>query len=249
MNLLGYRLEKRLEANTFVQFMSVLAALLIATIISAILINSAGADVGEAFRAMVRGSVGSRSAITETIVQATPLIFTGLAVTVAFRGRLWNIGAEGQFFAGAMAAYWTASTFSNLPRIPMGVVIFLAAMIAGAVWGAIPALLKVRFGANEVIVTVMLNFVIQLYPFLPSERTLAGSWIIVPADEQDSRCSHLLPADHRTRIHLGMFIAVATVAVVWFLLWKTTLGYEIRHLGSTHWQQIIKVSLNCEPSC
>ncbi len=231
MNLLGYRLEKRLEANTFVQFISVIAALLIATGISAILINSAGADVGEAFRAMVRGSLGSRSAITETIVQATPLIFTGLAVTVAFRGRLWNIGAEGQFFAGAMAAYWTASTFSNLPRIPMGVVIFLAAMIAGAVWGAIPALLKVRFGANEVIVTVMLNFVIQyiLSYLLSGPWQDPGSSFLQTSKIPDAAIfSRLIPG---TRIHLGMFIAVATVAIVWFMLWKTTLGYEIRAFG------------------
>ena len=231
IRLFGYRLEKKPSTSPLMEFVAVLFALVIAFGISAILIATAGVDVGEAMQALVSGSLGSRSAIAETIVQATPLILTGLAVTIAFRGRLWNIGAEGQFFAGAMAAYFVGSTFTDLPRGAMLFFILLAAILAGGVWGAIPALLKVKFGASEVIVTVMLNFVIQ---FVLS-YLLGGPW-------QDPQSAFLQTARISdtaifsrlftgTRIHVGIFIAVATVLVIWFLLWKTTLGYEIRAYG------------------
>jgi general nucleoside transport system permease protein len=227
----GFRLEKRIEPSPLWQFLSVLVALLIAAAVSAALIAVAGINPIQAFRALIKGSVGSRSDLAETIVQATPLILTGLAVTVAFRGRLWNIGAEGQFFAGAMAAYWVSATWPNLPKVPMALLVFSAAMIAGAIWAGIPALLKARFGANEVIVTVMMNFVMSsLLSYL-----LSGPWqdpnssylqtAKIPATADYSR---LIPG---TRIHLGLGIAVVAAVAVWFLLWKTTLGYEIRAYG------------------
>jgi general nucleoside transport system permease protein len=231
IRVFGYRLVKRPSTNPLTELVAVLIALLIAFGVSAILIASAGVNVGEAMQALVRGSLGSRSAIAETIVQATPLILTGLAVTVAFRARLWNIGAEGQFFAGAMAAFYVASTFGNLPRAPMILFIFLGALIAGGIWGTIPALLKAKFGASEVIVTVMLNFVIQ---FVLS-YLLGGPW-------QDPESAFLQTAKipesaifsrifTGTRIHIGIFVAILAVFVIWFLLWKTTLGYEIRAFG------------------
>lgn len=232
MNILGYRLEKRLEVNRLMEILSVLLALLIAFAVSAVLIANSGANVGQALQAMVKGSLGSRSAISETIVQATPLIFTGLAITVAFRGKLWNIGAEGQFFAGAMAAYWIASRIPSLSRVPMALVIFSAAFIAGGLWGAIPGVLKVRFGANEVIVTVMLNFVIQyiLSYLLGGPWQDPGSSFLQTSKIPDAAIySRLITG---TRIHLGLFVALFAVLVVWFLLWKTTLGYEIRAFGS-----------------
>jgi simple sugar transport system permease protein len=213
------------------ELIAVLIALLIAFAVSAVLIASSGVNVGEAMQALVRGSLGGRSAIAETIVQATPLILTGLAVTIAFRAQLWNIGAEGQFFAGAMAAYFVASTFVNLPRIPMILLVFLGALIAGGIWGTIPALLKVKFGASEVIVTVMLNFVIE---FVLS-YLLGGPW----QDPQSAFLQSSRIPDAAifsrivtgTRVHIGIFVAIIAVLATWFLLYKTTLGYEIRAFG------------------
>lgn len=231
MKILGYRLEKRADVSPLWQFLSVLLALLIAVAVSAVLIAFSGANVGEAFMAMLRGSVGSRSALAETIVQATPLILTGLAVTVAFRGRLWNIGAEGQFFAGAMAAYWMGATLPNMSRIPLAVLVFSAAMLAGAFWGAIPAFLKARFGSNEVIVTVMMNFIIHfiLSYLLSGPWQDPGSSFLQTARIPDAvNFSRLISG---TRIHLGLGVALVAAVVVWFLLWKTTLGYEIRAFG------------------
>lgn len=232
MNIFGYRLEKRLEVNRLMEILSVLLALFIAFAVSAALIANSGVNVGQALQAMVKGSFGSRSAISETIVQATPLIFTGLAITVAFRGKLWNIGAEGQFFAGAMAAYWISTRIPSLSRAPMALVVFSAAFIAGGLWGAIPGVLKVRFGANEVIVTVMLNFVIQfiLSYLLGGPWQDPGSSFLQTSKIPDAAIySRLITG---TRIHLGLFVALFAMLVVWFLLWKTTLGYEIRAFGS-----------------
>lgn len=231
IRLFGYRIEKRLDANPWVQLAAIFIALLIAFGVSALLVNSAGADVGEAFQAMIQGSVGSRSAIAETIVQATPLIFTGLAVAFAFRGRQFNIGAEGQFFAGAMAAYWTSMALSHLPPAPMALAVFLSAMFAGALLGAIPALLKVRFGASEVIITVMLNFVIEYvlsYLLSGPWQDPGSSFLQTSKIPEAAIYSRMIPG---TRIHLGFFIALFLVLVVWFVLWKTTLGYEIRAFG------------------
>ena len=95
----------------------------------------------------------------ETLVKSAPLIFTGLAATIAFRAKAWNIGAEGQLYVGAMAAYWAATTFSNLPRILLIPVILLAAFIIGAIYGFIPGFLKARMNVDEIIVTVMMNYI------------------------------------------------------------------------------------------
>ena len=231
MKLLGYRLEKRVEVSPLWQFLSALLALAIAFAVSAVLIAFAGANVGEAFLAMARGSVGSTSAFAETIVQATPLILTGLAVTVAFRGRLWNIGAEGQFFAGAMAVFWASAILPNLPALAMGMWVFSAAILAGSIWGAIPAFLKARFGSNEVIVTVMMNFIIHFilsYLLSGPWQDPASSFLQTAKFPATANFSRLITG---TRIHLGLGIALVTAVVVWFLLWKTTLGYEIRAYG------------------
>jgi general nucleoside transport system permease protein len=231
---LGYRLEKRLVVSPVWQTLSVVFALIIAFGISAVLIASSGANVGEAFVALYRGSLGSASAIAETLVQATPLILTGLAVTVAFRGRLWNIGAEGQFFAGAMAAYWMASAVSSLPPVPMAIAVFLAGALAGAVWGGIAAWLNARYGANVVIVTVMMNFVIHfILSFLLSSADYwqdpASPYLQTAKIPEAAIFSRLIPG---TRIHLGLGLALVVALVVWYLLWKTTLGYEIRAYGN-----------------
>jgi simple sugar transport system permease protein len=209
-----------------------LLTLLAASIVSTLLILSAGADIGESLRALVNGAFGSTNALLETLVQATPLIFTGLAVTVAFRGRVWNIGAEGQFFAGTMAAYWAANQFGGLPAWLLLPTIVVAGALAGAFWGAIAGFLKARYGASEIIVTVMLNFIIlRILSFL-----LSGVWqdpnsyfyqtALIPDP------SYLPRLFGRGRLHLGFVVSLLTAAVVYVVLWRTVLGYEIRAIGS-----------------
>lgn len=226
-----WRFEPRVGTSRWWQVASIFLALVAAFGVSSLLIASAGANVLEALQAMGRGAFGSWSAAAETLVQSTPLIFTGLAVTVAFRGRIWNIGAEGQFWAGAMAAYWVATNVSGLPTPIIVVVTIVVAFAAGMVWGGIAGLLKARYGASEIIVTVMLNFIIMFtLSFLLSDawQDPTSHFYQTAATPDASFFPRLLL---KGRLHLGFALALLTAVLVYMLLWMTTLGYEIRAMG------------------
>lgn len=228
---LGWKIERRPHSSRAWEAGALLLALFAAFIVSSLLILSAGADIGESLRALVRGAFGSQNAIVETLVQSTPLIFTGLAVTVAFRGRIWNIGAEGQFFAGTMAAFWVATQFENLPPIVLIALVVFVGSVAGAFWGGIAGFLKARYGANEIIVTVMLNFVIMLIlSFLLSDAWQdPNSFFYQTALMPES--SFLPRLLGKGRLHLGFVLSILTAIFVYVLLWRTVLGYEIRAIG------------------
>jgi simple sugar transport system permease protein len=227
----GWKIEKRLYPSKSAQAASIALALLVAFVLTSLLIASAGADVSEALRAMVQGAFGSWNALFETLVQSTAFIFTGLAVTVAFRGRTWNIGAEGQFFAGAMAAFWVGTRFESLPALALLLLIIIGAWIAGGIWGAIPGFLKARYGVNEIIVTVMMNFIILLVLsyLLSSAWQDPKSYFYQTAQMPEATYFPKLFA--KGRLHLGFVLALITAVFVYVLLWKTTLGYEIRAIG------------------
>ena len=229
--ILGYTLEKRESTNPLWQTFWTFLALVVALLISAVLIILAKANVGEAFAGLFGGAFGSWKATIETLVKATPLILTGLAVTIAFRGRIWNIGAEGQFWAGAMAGYWASANFLDLNPILHFFVILLAAFIGGAVCGLIPGILKGLLRVDETIVTVMMNYVVHFY----LSYLLSGPWqdpdefyyITSPVPES-SQYPVVFP---NTRLHVGFIVAVVASVVVFWILNKTRLGYEIRAIG------------------
>jgi len=231
--LLGWRIERRPSTSRAWEAGALLLTLLAASVVSSLLIVSAGADIRESLRALMRGAFGSQNALLETLVQATPLIFTGLAVTVAFRGRIWNIGAEGQFFAGTIAAFWAANAFSSLPPIILVPLIIIAGSLAGAFWGGIAGVLKARYGASEVIVTVMLNFIVlRILSFLLSDAWQdPNSYFYQTALMPES--SYLPRLLGRGRLHLGFVLSLVTAVVVYVVLWRTVLGYEIRAIGSS----------------
>lgn len=228
---LTFKFQRRTEPSRLGQALAVPVALVAALALSSILIRAAGANVAQALEALYLGAFGDLNAFLETLVQATPLIFTGLAVTVAFRARIWNIGAEGQLVAGAITAYWASATFSGLPSIALIPTVLFFATFGGALWGIIPGYLKVRFEADEIIVTVLLNYVIQ---FLLS-YLLSGPWrdptaffIQTPLLPEAATLPILFS---KSRLHLGFVIALTVAFVVYVLLWRTSLGYEIRALG------------------
>ena len=231
MTFLGWHVERRDSPTAASQAVALGLALLAALVATSILIIAAGASVPDAVSAFFRGAFGSRTAIGETLVQATPLIFTGLAVVVAFRARVWNIGGDGQFIAGAMGAFWITFAFPGLPPVLLPVLVLASAIVWGGVWGLIPGLLKVRFGANEVVVTVMMNFVIQyLLSYLLSGpwRDPASFYLQTAMLPEDSFLSRFLEP---SRLHLGFVLAVATAVIVAVVLRRTTLGYDIRAVG------------------
>lgn len=228
-----WRIERRLETPWWLDLGGIFAGLGMAVLTSALLIAAAGSDVLDSYRALYDGAFGNRDSAVETLVQATPLIFTGLAAAFAFRAKVWNIGGEGQLYAGAMGAYWASLVLDeSLPRILLIPACFVMAMLLGAGWAGIAAVLRTRFGVNEIITTVMLNFIVlNVLNFL-----LNGAWQD-PASfyAQTDRMSDVfgLPRLLSTgRLHLGFVVAVATAFLVWFILARTSFGYEVRSIGA-----------------
>ena len=181
-----------------------------------------------AYRALFEASFGSLNSISETMVKACPLLLCGLGTIVAFRCKFWNIGAEGQIYAGGIAATLVGNLpLPSLVHIPLMV---LAGAVGGALYAFIPSFLKVKLKINEVITTIMFDYIavhlvgylvhgpMKGAGFLPmSERLPPSAWL-----------PRLIPA---TRFHLGILIALAAAGVVYFLIWKTVLGFRIRTVG------------------
>ena len=228
----GWRFERRLEVKFWHEAVTLIGALIVGLAICSILIAASGKSIADSYRALFDGAFGSRRAIYETLVQATPLIFTGLAAAFAFRARVWNIGGEGQFFAGAMGAFFASDLWSDvLPRIIMVPVMFIAAAVAGALWASIAGVLKARYDTNEIITTVMLNFIILLVlSYLLGDLWRAPDTYYFQT-ERLSESTYLPLMIGGSRLHWGFGIALGMAAVVYVVLKRTALGYEVRGLG------------------
>ncbi len=155
------RIERRKVVLWWQELAAIVASFIVTLGIGAIMISLSGAKLSEAYLALFQGAFGSQRAILETLVQATPLIFTSLAVVVAYRSNYINLGGEGQFLMGAMAASGISLAFPSATRAILIPLQILAGCLAGGAWAFIPAILKIKFGASEMIVTVMLNFVAE----------------------------------------------------------------------------------------
>ncbi len=201
-------------------------------VIASLLVLAAGASPLSVFALVVKGAAGSRFAILETLTRATPLIFTGLAVAVAFRARLWNIGAEAQLYAGGVVTVVLGTGALPLPAPILIPLIMVAAMAAGAVLLAGPAILKTRFGVDEVVTTLLFNFIMILFVSMLLEGVLKDpmgmGWPQSQRVVGDAQLPRLIP---RTRLHLGFVIALIAAVAVWVVMKKTALGYEMRAVG------------------
>lgn len=232
MNFGAIKIEPRLKPKVSWQVFSACLALALSMIVCALMLSAAGAEVGKAFYQIYKGAFGNWNATLKTLTKATPLILTGLAVTVAFRAKIWNIGAEGQLFAGAMMAYWVSTFLSESSAGVLIPVVITAAFLGGALYGGLAGYLKARFAVNEVFSTVMLNYVIR---YVLSFMLVGGSWRDPSSFYQQTpkvaEAAHLplLLAD--SRLHLGFLVALLVAVAVYFFLTRTSLGYEIRAIG------------------
>jgi simple sugar transport system permease protein len=236
------QIEQRIDLpSRLYQFLVSFLALIVALILGGILISMAGGDPFRSYAHIARASFGSTGVLSDTIVKATPLILVGLACTVAFSMRLWNIGAEGQLYMGAFGA----STVVLLPILPADTspwifipVMIIAGALAGALWGSIPGLLKAYLNVNEIITSLMLNYVafawvnffifavwseggFQMSPMFPKT-----AWLPRLADYAES-----IPAFRGLTTHLGFILGLILAFVVWFILYRSKWGYEIRLIG------------------
>lgn len=190
--------------------------------------------VFDAYYALFKGSLGSPRAISETIVAATPLIFAGLAVAIGLKAGLLNIGAEGQLLIGAMTAAFVGFTFKELPApvlLPMAVI---GGFIGGALWGFVPGLLKAKTGAHEVIVTIMMNYIAyRTVDYLLKTETVRRTGRTDPISKAVGEGAHLprlLGDDYR--IHAGIILALLVTWAVWWLLFRSTIGFRFRAVGA-----------------
>lgn len=207
-----------------------LVAVLLALLIGAVLLIISGSNPIEAYAALFKGAFGSPVAIQRTLEKATPLIFSGLAVAFAFKAGLFNIGAQGQLLIGAIVAAYIGFAVTGLPVVIHLPLALLAGGLAGALYGAIPGFLKVYTGAHEVIVTIMLNYIaINITDYLAD-----GPWKDPSPGNIVARTPPILNSAELPilgNVPLGFVLAVLAAIIVWWLLFRTTLGYEIRTVG------------------
>jgi simple sugar transport system permease protein len=215
-------------ATTLVSIASLLLALLVGGVVLAL----AGENPLLVYKAMLRGALGDWNGVAETLVKTTPLLLAGLGVAVAFRMQLWNIGAEGQLYWGAIFA--TGIGLFLIPTAPGWVMVpamVIGALIGGGLWGLIPGALRARFGASEIITSLMLNYVAILF----SEYLVHGPWRDPQAygfpGTPRLPDAAWLPHWGATRVHLGLLFGLIAAAVLWVMLRRTRWGYEIGVMG------------------
>ncbi|MEW6232429.1 MAG: ABC transporter permease [Chloroflexota bacterium] len=228
---LTLRLERRLTPSRALGFLIPVFSIVLALCFGAVLLAAVGKNPGVVYQKMFSGAFGSKFGLTETVVKAIPLMLSGLGVAVAFRMLLWNIGAEGQLQIGAFAAAGVALAFPQAPAAVIIPAMMLAGFLGGALWASIPATLKAKLQVNEIITSLMLNYVaIYWVEYLvygpwknPKGYGFPGTAPFSPAAE--------LPRLGASRVHLGLLFGLVAALCLYFILRRTKWGYEIRVIG------------------
>ncbi|WP_096636236.1 ABC transporter permease [Clostridium cochlearium] len=226
--------KSKLNSDVIKSFSISIVAIVLALFISVFFVMWAKSfSFGEAatllFKSIWKGSFGTKLNFIETMVFATPLIFTGLAHSIAFKTGLFNIGVEGQFIVGML----TATLVGLIPGIPAPIhqiIILACGILAGSIWAGIPGYLKARMGTNEVVNTIMMNFIAM---------HLSNYFTMGPFHKEGSASTELIQPSaelyrflgENNRLSIGLFIGIIFAFLVYILFWKTTTGYEIRAVG------------------
>ncbi len=234
-------LEQRLDIPAWIPIATSVGSVVVALILGGIIFLLAGGNPIRSYGYIYRAAFGSWGQFNDTMIKASPLILVGLACAVSFRMRLWNIGAEGQLFMGA----WAASAVVLLPILPPETprwifipVMLVAGFIGGALWGFVPGFLKARLNVNEIITSLMMNYIAFSW---------TNYWIFAEWSESGFQMSPQFPktawlprlTDYAKQvkafsgmtIHLGLVFGLLAVVVVWFILYRSRWGYEIRLIG------------------
>ncbi|MEZ4869848.1 MAG: ABC transporter permease [Caldilineaceae bacterium] len=232
------RIVRRLGQALLLPFLALLTALILGAVIMLLF----GDDPIKAYQGLFSGAFGSARGWATTVRKMTPLILTGLSVTIAFKAGLFNIGASGQFLMGTVASVAVGINFAGLPMIIHLPLAILAGILGGVLWGAVPGLLKVYTGAHEVIVTIMLNYVAALFAgwtvyaggtqgqtpgplWDPTARAVSET----PDVLETAQIPYIFGAPYR--VHWGFVLALLAALLIWWLIYKTIIGFEIRTVG------------------
>ncbi|WP_288348606.1 ABC transporter permease [uncultured Thalassospira sp.] len=226
------RFEPRANPGPVLTYGVPVIAAAIAILLAAIPLALADAPIIKAYGLMISGAFGSVFSISEMLTRATPLILTGLAAAIAFRAKLWNIGAEGQLYMGAMAAVAIGSGVIDGPSWIMIPVVMIAGMVAGALMLIGPTLMKTRLGVDEVVTTLLLNFIVLLFVQMMLEGALKDpmsmGW---PQSEPIIDSAVFPPLIERMRVHFGLIIALVSAIALAVFVKRTVWGFEIRAVG------------------
>lgn len=228
--------ERRIDevlAGPLVSVIAVLAAFAL----GAAMMLALGANPWEGFTALFDGAFGGRRELADTATKATPLLLVGTGICISFRAKVINIGGEGQILAGALVATIAALALGDLPRIALVPVVLIAGVLGGGLWGAIPGALKAYVGVNEILSTIMLNLVaVQIVNYLLRDPLIDPAEIErgsrIPQTERLSPNADLPILLGGTRLHLGVIVAIGVAVAAWVFLWRSSVGYRVRAVGS-----------------
>jgi ABC-type uncharacterized transport system permease subunit len=230
-------MKKKLYNETIYRLLIIVVAVLSALIVGAILLLIAKANPLKAYYVMFTEPLSGKFGLTEILVRAAPLMLVGLGIAIAFRSGIINIGGEGQIMIGAIFGTFFAVSFPNLPTYILLPFVFIASFIGGAIWGGIAGWMKAYLSVNEILSTIMLNYIaFQVYMFLirgplidPQEVSYGTG---VPQTALLSKNAWLVRIIPASRLHAGIIVAVILAILVYIFLWKTTIGYRLRAAGA-----------------
>jgi general nucleoside transport system permease protein len=229
--VIAVRLEQRAAPSRWFGVVLLPAAIVITFLLTVGFVLAAGASPLDTYDTFIVEPLTSRFTALEVLVAATPLLFTGAAVAIAFRAGFWNIGAEGQLLAGAICAAWTGTHVDGLPRALAIAAMAVSGALGGAVWVLGPALMRVHLGIDEVVTTLLLNPV----ALLVVTGLLNGPWrnpeTQFPESERIEANAEFPQILSDSRVHLGFVLALALIAVAWFVLARTATGLRLRAIG------------------
>jgi general nucleoside transport system permease protein len=210
-----------------------LASVVAGFLVGALAILVTGSDPIQAYSALFAGAFTNHNAAAETLVSSIPYVFLGLGVALGFRAGLFNIGAEGQFYVGALAGVFVAFSVHGLPGIVEVPLALLVGMAGGFFWAGIAGVLKATTGAHEVITTIMLNYIsFLLASFLVNTKgLLLAPNVSTPRTPDVDPAAVLATLIPGSRLHVGLLLALIAVPIVWFLIERTTIGFRIRAVG------------------
>lgn len=217
--------------SQFNEVVKILVTLLVALLMGAVAMELSGKDSLQAYTALFTSALGDWEAVANSLLMATPLIFTGLGAAIAFRAGMFNVGVEGSLYLGAFAAAWVGFTFTNLPFWVLIPCCFLTAALVGGIWSYIPGMIKARLAVDEIVTTILLNYVAILftsylvnYPFKVPGMANSMSAQIAPA----AQLARLAPP---SQFNSGFLLAIAATVVIAFIMKRMNLGFELRSVG------------------
>jgi len=221
----------KIETSIIIRICTIILSVILTFILSSILITIAGASPAEAFAALFRGAFSNVNRMAEILVKATPFLLAGLAVSVAFKGGFWNIGVEGQIYMGAIAATVVGLKVQSESPFLLIPLVLGASFLAGGLWALIPGILKAKLGINEIILTMMMNYIAISFSIYLCHEPLRDPGGTLPQTGEISQGAWLPVIIDKTRLHGGLILALLCCFLLYLLFKKTVPGYKIRAAG------------------